>query len=137
MADQTPMEVLNNAIDNQEARALETIEKFKADLDKNPVYAMEWADNVFEAAADLKEALLARMGVNAVNEGKIEVSKMFVEIQNEMKLDLVRKLSGSTSPSHNLMALAKNATAGKWFEQHPSWSNNLARYVYRVSNPDS
>jgi hypothetical protein len=83
------------AIDNEK----EAIAKFNEDLQKNPVYALEWSKGMFEVAA---KAAVAREMISAFELGVTYAN--WKEWANKEALRRARSTSFSTSPTSNLMS---------------------------------
>jgi hypothetical protein len=79
------------------------IDKFKAELDKDPAYALSWGLNAFQSAARLK---VAKMLIVAFTECKGE-TLCTIEQARDTLMDRVmhkaRYPAQSTSPTSNLM----------------------------------
>jgi len=84
-------------------QAQHQIDKFKAELDKDPAHALSWGNGVFHSAARLK---VAGMLVYAFTEREGETT-CTIEQARETVLDRVmnkaRYPAQSTSPTSNLM----------------------------------
>jgi hypothetical protein len=84
-------------------QAQKQIDKFKAELDKDPAYALSWGNGVFQSAARLK---VAQMMVYAFTPREGEVM-CTIEQARDTCLDRVmnkaRYPAQSTSPTSNLM----------------------------------
>lgn len=76
----------------------ESMEKFKQDLDKDPVHALVWSTNVFKTAAEqrlLRRAILALQAGATVEQIKKDLMK---KVMHSSKYP-----PQSTSPTSNLM----------------------------------
>lgn len=89
--------------------AEDKIKAFKEQLDKNPAYAMTWADEVFEAAGKLdayKQILNWMAPTDDEDVKPVEVERILEFVQAEVISRAGGSLSCSTSPSANLMQKA-------------------------------
>ena len=84
-------------------QAQKQIDKFKAELDKDPAYALSWGLNVFQNAARLK---VAKMLVYAFTEREGETVCTLEEARETLLTRVMNKArypAQSTSPTSNLM----------------------------------
>ena len=84
-------------------QAQNQIDKFKAELNKDPAYALSWGLNVFQNAARLK---VAKMLVYAFTEREGETVCTLEEARETLLTRVMNKArypAQSTSPTSNLM----------------------------------
>lgn len=94
---------INNTIERERA----VLSKFREELDKNPVYALEWSNNVFTAAARVE--VYGRI-LKALREQLVEAEGNEAEVLGRMQraceqqaLRYLRSGSSSTSVVKNLV----------------------------------
>ncbi len=97
---------LKSKLNKRVEAAQKKLNKFKEDLDVNPVYAMEWSLSTFTAAAEHKVFGLLAHAIDAraeKGEAYPEIIKGITEsCQREVNMR-ARDSSASTSPTANVM----------------------------------
>lgn len=98
---------ITNMLKRQMEASQASIAKFQADMGKNPVNALEWADAVYEATGRLRiaESILNAMEYQ-VAEGKTE-EEAYAIILTSLSAEVIRDmryLPSSSSQSSNIMA---------------------------------
>ena len=109
------MAEVEKAMELQEERANKDIDKFTQSLAADPGYAFEWADVAIQAAASVDEVAAVRRILGAVSSGTLDVADFYVSVRCEIAHWLPSHLSGSTSPSRNIMSHARAVIATVWF----------------------
>ena len=106
-------------------RELETVNKeitkFTENLVLNPIYALEWANPVYTAAAAVQNQLInVRRAIESAQEKGLtedEFNEFVRSIRRDLALELRHTgVSDSTSGSTRLLNVARAEAAAKWFE---------------------
>jgi hypothetical protein len=79
------------------------IDKFKADLDKDPAYALSWGLTAFQSAARLKVAKMLVYGFTPTEGSPVYTVEQAVEFLTDCVMTKTRYPAQSTSPTSNLM----------------------------------
>lgn len=79
------------------------IDKFKAELDKDPSYALSWGLTVFQAAARLKVAQMLVYGFTPKEGSPVYTVEQAVNFLTDRVMNKARYPAQSTSPTSNLM----------------------------------
>jgi len=79
------------------------IDKFKADLDKDPAHALTWGLDAFHNAARLKVASMLVYGFTPKEGSPVYTVEQAVEFLTDRVLNKARYPAQSTSPTSNLM----------------------------------
>ena len=108
------LDTIEGISNNIREGAEKALAKFKERLESDPVYAFEWGDAAYIAAARLTEARHIADGIAAVREGRNKLEEIVPTIDRLFAGDLVTRMGGTTSDSSNLMAKAQAVVAGKW-----------------------
>ncbi len=83
------------------------LDKFKTDLDRHPAHAMEWAEASVSAAAHIEELRQFMIGLQAVDEGKCELTDVRDRLVGEVLRQARTCMPNSSSAMHNLTKLAR------------------------------
>jgi hypothetical protein len=79
------------------------IDKFKADLDKDPAHALTWGLNAFQAAARLQVAQMLVYGFTPKEGSPVYTVEQARDFLTDRVLNKARWPAQSTSPTSNLM----------------------------------
>jgi len=79
------------------------IDKFKADLDKDPAHALSWGLDAFHNAARLKVASMLVYGFTPKEGSPVYTVEQAVEFLTDRVMSKARYPAQSTSPTSNLM----------------------------------
>ena len=132
---QEAIDQLRQAAMSQHKKAVDTIEGFREQLLTNPVYAFEWADQHFMAAAEIEEARRLLHGLESVEneETAFDVDGVLDAMKRGAAQNLLHQIGGSTSQSQNLMDKAKAVLARNWLEDNYFSQSYLVREVMEVT----
>ena len=122
---------LQAVVDSSKVDAFKQLEKFKKDLDVNPVYAMEWSAAMFDAAAYIEEAEIAGRTIASL-ESKSgvrpdDVLELVVKSMSQLGLT---SMSCHSLPTVNLMNQARAGIATRWLKCHVAKSSMFECPMY-------
>jgi hypothetical protein len=106
------------AVDKLNERAQNGLEKFKTDMDANPLHAFEWGDNAVMFAA---RAHVASVVLNLVEHAKHPV-KSALEVSSGEVWRLAGA-GGSSSAMRNLMSQAVLAAYADFYDEFKAFSD--------------
>ena len=130
-----------NKVDSEIASCEAIISEFKDNFDKNPLYALEWADNCYLAVANMGMLRDVRNVLKFAKENPNHSSVIEFEshggvldgldysMSNHLRGN---RLSSSTSASHRMMNTANAEVASEWFSTSMWGSTVNRRYVVKV-----
>jgi hypothetical protein len=123
--DPTPEQLLAQRIegftytlDHMIATSQATLDEWRAKLDKDPLYAFEWADRAFEAAAQFSVATRVRTMLTTMTETTFgEAFENVIEMLRDETLRGAKYPQRSTSPSSNHAAQVRLAVYATLVDQ--------------------
>ena len=115
----TPTEIIRKRMEYRREPAKAEMDHFRKTLDKDPVMAMQTADGAFMATARIREYAYLEKALEAVDQGTLEISKLYNAVQKPLETSQPRQFSYSSSPSSNLMERAKSIVSVEW-ATHPT-----------------
>ena len=130
-----PTKKIRDHLGELRKQALDEIERFKNGLDRDPNMTMEQADRTFMAAARIREYAYLENALQAVDEGRLELSKLYSSVRKSLEGDRPRQFSSSTSPSWNLMEKARGIVSVEWITPSHSTLPEAVRTLAETQTP--
>ena len=97
---------------------------------------MEQADRTFMAAARIREYAHLENALQAVDEGRLELSELYSSVRKSLEGDRPRQFSSTTSPSWNLMEKARGIVSVEWITPSHSTLPETVRTLAETQSPE-
>lgn len=107
-------------ISNERAHAQKTLDAWQDQFAKNPIFAMQWSDDTFNAAADLENVIRISDIVDYGQSKSFSDEAIINEVVKFVRREVIRmgtqNTNRSTSQGSNMMDYARVEGMIKWME---------------------